>query len=76
MRCDVCGEEIGKDATVDTHSVGSSGEAWGNATLKLTMCVACAESRRKTQRTLAWTFALFIPGMIVAALLVGMLTRK
>jgi uncharacterized protein (DUF983 family) len=76
MKCGTCGEEIGRDANVDTHSVGISTEYSGNKTLKLTQCAACAENRRATQRTFAWTFVLFIAGMIVAALLVGLLTGK
>ncbi len=76
MKCDVCGEEIGKDATVDSRSVGPSSEYRGNETVKLTMCAACAESRCDTQRTLSWAFALFVPALILAALLVSILARE
>ncbi|MEX2113064.1 MAG: hypothetical protein WD845_07745 [Pirellulales bacterium] len=69
----MCGEEIGRDATVDTHSLGLSGMAFDNKTCQLTMCAACAKSRRATQRTFTWVFLLVIGGLIVAALLVGFL---
>ncbi len=75
MNCDLCGEEIGHDATIDTHSVGRSGRFIGNKTYRITMCHRCAASRRATVRWMWCTFALLMGGALIYGIVSRFFTR-
>ena len=69
MKCDICGNEVGKHPIVDSRSEGPSSKYSGNKTVKLTMCQKCAKSREATLRKFGWAAVALIGGLIVAGML-------
>jgi hypothetical protein len=83
MRCDQCGLEIlpGEkllSTTADIEGAPIGTRAYpvrGTRTIPLVLCATCAARRNSSQRWFLWAFLLMIGGMILAAILVGMLPR-
>ena len=72
MKCDICGQEIGRPVVVDTRSEGPSTEYSSNKTVSLAMCAACADRRRATQRTFAWGIGLLVTGLVLVAIWISL----
>jgi hypothetical protein len=65
MKCDVCGEDVGLDAVVDTHS---HGKFRGDQVVPFTICRRCLNSRRATQRVILWVVGCLIGGGVLIAI--------
>ena len=76
MHCSNCGIEIAPfDARLDTRIVPGRNPKFPN--LRHTkiepmwLCPDCAKSRGMVRRTLLWSFSLFFIGLLLAALICG-----